>query len=103
MGRELGLRSSGAVEAVVESQLAREPGDVTMLVGCEEGDPDALSACPAGAADPVDVGLAVPGRVEVDHVRDPVYVKPAGRDVGRHEDVDRAGLKAGERLLALAL
>jgi hypothetical protein len=51
----------------------------------------------------VHVGIAVPGSVEVDHVRDAVHVDAAGRDVGGHERVHVARLEARERLLALGL
>ena len=63
--------------------------------------PDAAGA--AGAADAVDVALAVLGRVEVDDVRDAVDVDAAGGDVGGDQDVDVPGLEAGQGLLALAL
>jgi hypothetical protein len=88
---------------VVESELAGELGDIPVLVGCEERDSDALATGAAGAADTVHVGLAVLGRIEVDHVRDPVYVDSTCCDVCRDQGVDRARPKAGERLLALAL
>jgi hypothetical protein len=42
----------------------------------------------AGAADPVDVGVLVHGRIEVDHVRDVREIEPAGGDVGGHERRD---------------
>ena len=45
----------------------------------------------------------VAGRVEVDHVRDPVDVDPARGEVGCDERVDITGLKADERAVALAL
>ncbi|HYB22779.1 MAG TPA: hypothetical protein VED41_03210 [Solirubrobacteraceae bacterium] len=91
------------MEAVIEPELAGEFRDIAVLVCREERDPDACSTGATGPADAVDVGLAVGGRVEVDHVRDPLHVDPARRDVGRDERVDGAGLEAGERLLALAL
>jgi len=88
---------------VVESELADELGHVAALVGREERDPDALAAGAAGASDAVDVGFAVFGRVEVDHVRDSLHVDAADRDVCRNEGVNGAGLEPGQRLLALAL
>ena len=105
MGRRvIGVASlARAAEAVIEPELAGELRDVAVLVWRQERDPDARAAGAAGAADAVHVGLAVGGRVEVDHVRDPLHVDPARRDVGRDERVDRAGLEAGECLLALAL
>jgi hypothetical protein len=51
----------------------------------------------------VDVGIAIGGRIEIDHVRDAAYVDPARCHVGCDQSVDRAGLKAGECLFALAL
>ena len=55
------------------------------LVGEDEADPCAAAAGPAGATDPVHVGVAVPGSVEVDDVGDAVDVDAAGRDVGRDQ------------------
>ena len=57
----------------------------------------------AGAPDAVDVGVAILGRVEVDHVRDAVHVDAARGDVGRDQRADLRRLEAGERALALAL
>ena len=75
---------------MVQSEVAGEFGDVVAEVWREKRDP---GACPSGATsatDPVHVGIAVGGRVEVDHVRDPLDVDPARRDIGRDERVDRA-------------
>ena len=51
----------------------------------------------------VRVGVAVLGRVEVDHVRDLGDVDAAGGDVGRDQHGHLAALEAGEGLLALRL
>jgi hypothetical protein len=88
---------------MIEPELASHFCDLVVLVRREECDPDARAAGAARAADPVHVGFAVGGRIEIDHVGDPLYVDPAGRDVRRHKGVDLAGLEAGEGLLALAL
>ena len=42
----------------------------------------------AGAADAVNVIVGLPGNVEIDDVADAFDVEPAGRDIGRDEDVD---------------
>ena len=60
-------------------------------------------AGPAGAADPVDVGLLVFRALVVDDVRDVGDVDAAGRDVGGHQHVDLAGPERAQRLLAGAL
>ncbi len=86
-----------------QPELAGERCDVVVLVWGEERDPDPGPAGSPGAADSVDVGLAVRRRVEVDHVRDPLHVDPARGDVGRDEHIDRAGREARESSLALAL
>ena len=88
---------------MVETELAGELSDIVVLVGCEEGDPHACPPRATGAPDPVNVGLAVGGRIEVDHVRDPNHVDPSRCDIGRDERVDGAGLEPCECLLALAL
>ena len=73
------------------------------LVPVDQGDRDALLAGPAGAADPVDVGLGVLRALVVDHVRDVGDVDAAGGDVGGHQHVDLAGAERAQRLLAGAL
>ena len=54
---------------------------------------------PAGAADPVHVGLVVVGALVVDHVGDPLDVDAAGGDVGGDQDVDLALAEPLQRLL----
>jgi hypothetical protein len=88
---------------VSQAQTAGELANLVPLVGGYESDPDALGAGASGAPDAMDVGVAVVGRIEVDHVRDPRDVDPPGGDIGGDENVDRARLEACERLLALAL
>ena len=78
---------------MVQSEVAGEFGDVVAEVWREKRDP---GACPSGATsatDPVHVGIAVGGRVEVDHMRDPVHVNSSRCDVGRHESIDLTGGK----------
>lgn len=74
-----------------------------MLGGRDQRNADPLCARPAGSAYAMDVGLAVRGRIEIDHMGDAADVDPAGGDVCRDERVDGSGLEAGERPLALAL
>jgi len=88
---------------VVEPELGGKISHVAVLVGCEERDPDAFVAGTAGATDAVHVSLAVVGWIEVDHVRDPVYIDATRRNVRRDQDVERARSKAAERVFALAL
>jgi len=64
---------------------------------------DACAAGPAGAADPVQVGLLVVRALVVDHVRDVVHVDAAGGHVGGDENVDLAAAEGAERALALSL
>ena len=63
--------------------------------------PDRAGA--AGPADAMDVVLRVPRQLEVDDDRQVLDVEAAGRDVGRHEDPDLAGLEALERARPLRL
>src|ERR1044072_8610490 len=65
--------------------------------------PGAAPAGPAGATDPVHVGVAGAGGIEVDHVGDVGDVDAAGGDVGRDEEADVAPLEAGGGSSALAL
>ncbi len=68
-----------------------------------EGERLAAALHAAGAADAVDVRVDGVRHVVVDHVGDARDVDPAGRDVGRHEDVVVPVAEAVERLLALVL
>ena len=88
---------------MVEAELGGEPSDVVVLGRRDERDADAVCPGAAGPANPVDVGLAVGRRIEVDDMRDAGDVDPTGRDIGGDEDVDLSRLEPGERLLALTL
>jgi hypothetical protein len=57
------------------------------LVCCDERHPDPVFAGASGSPHPVDVGVMVGGRIEVDDVGNPVDVDPARGDVGRDERV----------------
>jgi len=94
---------AGGRPLVLEVELPGDPPDVLGLVGHHERDADSGRAGAARAPDAVHVVLAGGGRVEVHHVGDAGDVYPAGGHVGGHERVDRAGLEAGQRLLALGL
>src|SRR6185437_10546078 len=101
------LRLRRAALGVAVAELDPElPGDLAHLlhlVGEDEADPGAGPAGAAGAADPVDVGGPVLGRVVIDdpnHVR---HVDAAGGDVGRDQRHHFTALEAGERRLTLAL
>ena len=51
----------------------------------------AKAVCPPRAANPVDVALAVHGKVKVHDQIDVLYVDSARGDVGRYEDIKPAG------------
>src|SRR5262245_60082690 len=57
----------------------------------------------AGAADTVRVGVGSIGHVEVDHVRDALYVDAARGDVGRAKHLVVSRAKSAHRAIALAL
>jgi hypothetical protein len=65
------------------TEAGGDTAHVGLLLGRHERDAVAVAPGAAGAADAVDVALAVLGRVEVHDVRDVVEVEAAGRDVGR--------------------
>ena len=71
-------------------EIACDLAHVGVLIAEDEGHPGAVAAGARGAPDAVDVGVAITGRVEVDHVRDVVDVDAAGGDVGGDERVDLA-------------
>ena len=69
----------------------------------DEQDRLAAAAGAAGAADAMHVRFRVVRHVEVDDVADALDVEAARGDVGRHDDVDLAGLEPRDRALALRL
>lgn len=88
---------------MAQPEPAGELFDLVAILGADERDADALAPSAPGAPDAMDVRLVVAGRIEVDHVRDAVDIDSASGDVGRDKRVDATGLKARQRLLALAL
>src|SRR5687767_573258 len=93
----------GVLELSVEAQLVRDLADVAGLVVHHERHADACAPGPAGAPDPVHVGLAVLGCVEVHDLRDVVHVDAACGHIGRDERGHVAAVEAPQRLLALGL
>ena len=83
----------GPLQAAEEAALPRG----------EEQDRVAGAAGPAGAADPVDVGLRVEGDVVVHHQGDAVHIQAPGGHIGGHEHVHMAALESINRAFPLAL
>src|SRR4051812_29844838 len=75
--RRGGRGEAGGGELVAQVQGARDVADLALLVEPDERRADAGAPGAPRAPDPVDVALAVLGRVEVDDVRDPVDVEPS--------------------------
>ena len=88
---------------MLDAEPAGHLAHLTALVRLDQRDADAGPSRAAGAADTVDVGLVILGRIEVDHVGDARHVDSARGDVSGHQRVDVTGLKAGQSGLALAL
>ncbi|PSK61396.1 hypothetical protein B0E53_06703 [Micromonospora sp. MH33] len=95
----VGLRRLGHVEP---QGLVDDP-PAGHVVPVDEGHRDTGRAGPAGAADPVGVGVLVLGAVVVDDVGDAGDVEPAGRHVGGDQDVDLAGPERPQRPLPRTL
>ena len=74
-----------------------------LLLGKDERDAGAVPSGASRAPHPVRVAGVVGRRIEVDHVRDVVEVEAAGRDIGRNERRDPAGLELGEGPFARTL
>ena len=51
-------------------------------------------AGPSGSADAVDIVFGDMGQLVVDDVGQLIDIEAAGRDIGGHQDADRAGLEA---------
>jgi hypothetical protein len=99
--RRGGVRLRRVGEAQVECLVDQlPPGDV---VPVDERDRDTGAAGPAGAADPVHVGLLVLGALVVHDVADAGDVDATGGDVGGDQDVHLAAAKGPQSLLAGAL
>ena len=63
------------------------------LVGCGDRDDGPGVPGTARASRPVDVGLVLGGRVDMDDEGDVIDVDPAGRDVGRDEHSDLSAVE----------
>ena len=83
----------GPLQAAEEAALPRG----------EKEDGIARAASPAGAANPVDVGLRVEGDVVVHHQGDAVHIQAPGGHIGGHEHVHMAALEPVNRAFPLAL
>src|SRR6185312_9199601 len=88
-------------ERQVEGLVDHSPAVAVLPV--DEGDGGAGLAGPAGAADPVQVGVLVLGALVVDDVGDPGDVDAARCHVGGNQYVDLAVAEGAQRLLAGAL
>ena len=86
-----------------QAEVAGDAAHLGGLVGEHEAGAGAALPGAAGAADPVHVGVAVAGSVEVDHVGDVGDVDAAGGHVGGDQHFDVTALEAGEGAFALAL
>ena len=89
--------SRAQLELVAQAEVLGDPPHVAHLVGEDEADADAAGPGAAGAADAVDVSVAILGRVVVDDVGDVGDVDPSRGDVGRDQRVDVTRLEVGER------
>ena len=57
---------------------------------------NAAGACPAGSADPVDIGLGDIRQLEIDHVGQVVDIDTPRGDIGRYEDAGMPVLEVYE-------
>ena len=80
-----------------------QPAEEAALPRGEEEDGVAVAAGPAGAADAVDVGLAVEGDVVVDHQADAFHIEAPGGHVGGHQYIHPAIAQALDRALPQVL
>jgi hypothetical protein len=71
---------------IAEGQAAKTAADLVPLKGCDDQPALALLAGTTGTAETVDVGLAVTGKTNLDHVGDVGKVHTASCDVGREEN-----------------
>ncbi len=87
----------------VEADLALHALCVPDLIGLDQGDNHTGLSGAGGSSRPVDVGLVVLGRVEVNDRCDTVDVDSAGRHVGGNESVDTPPGEVGQCTGALRL
>ena len=83
--------------------LAQQGGDVAPLIRQAHGDHVTGTARAGRSARPVQVGLVLVGRVDVDDEFDVVDVHPAGRDVGGDQHADVTGTEGPEVPITLRL
>ena len=98
-GLEAGHRLAG--DAALDETF--DIGEEDFLVQAHQRDRLAAGPRPPGAADAVHIILGHVGQLEVDDVGQLVDVDAAGRDVGGHQHLERAGLELGQRLGARPL
>ena len=100
----VGRVDAGHLEA--PDRLADQPLDrrhrLAFVGGRQREGAPALAGA-AGAADAVDIVVGVVRHVEIDHDRHVGDVEAARRHVGRHQEVDLAGLERVERRLPVHL
>ena len=80
-----------------------EAAEEAALPGGEKEDGVAGATSPAGAADPVDVGLRIKGDVVVDHQADAIHIEAPGCHVGGHQHIHLALLEPFDRPFPLGL
>jgi hypothetical protein len=91
------------VELAGEAEAGGDASHLARVRGEDEGDARAVATGSGSPADAMHIGIAIAGRVEVDHVGDIVDVQPARRDVGGDQGVHLSPGELPERPLTLRL
>src|SRR5436189_6111083 len=85
------------------AQAIRDAARLGLLVWQDERDSGTAAARTSRTARPVHIVLFLIGRIEVDHLCNPIDVETARGDVRGHESPHRPTLESGQRTLALSL
>src|SRR5438105_308974 len=75
----------------------------SLIFGCNKADRIADGVRAAGASNAMDIILRVHREIVIHHVRNPIHIDAARRDVGGDEDTDGAGFEILQRTEPLVL
>lgn len=87
----------------LRAETSLEDTSSMLVLGGDQGDHSTGCAGPPRAAGPVDIGVLVAGRIEVDDAVDAIDVETPGGDVGANEHPSSPGTELRECPVTLGL
>ncbi len=71
--------------------------ELLVLVNAAEGNCSSSASCTSGAADSMNIGFRLHGKIIVDDVRETFNIQAAGGNIGRHQNAAVSGLELCQR------